>query len=88
MHFLIGDPNDAVNQWLNENPVVLGAGAMVFAVIFLFLGIRSLRSGTATTKYGQKVEGPMAYVQGGAFTIFGVLAAGFGIYKIGSGLFG
>jgi len=73
--------NEAINQWLNENPLVLGGGAIVLGVVLLLFGINALKTGQATTKRGTQLEGGQAAAMGWIWTGFGGLCLLFGLYK-------
>lgn len=78
--------NEAANNWLAQNPLILGGGAVIFALIFLGLGISALVTGRAPTKRGPDLEGGKAKAMGFVWLGFGTLCLLFGLYKIVSGL--
>ena len=83
---LFADINDDINQWLSDNPIILGAGALIIGLILVGLGVAAFRSGKATLKNGEEVDGWQAKMMAYVWLIFGVLASLFGVYKIASGL--
>jgi hypothetical protein len=78
--------NEEINQWLSENPTVLGGGAIVIGGLLLAFGVRALLSGRSQGKWGVQLEGPMAYLHGAIMAGFGGLAILFGLYKVAIGL--
>ena len=74
--------NEEINQWLAENPAVLGGGALVLGFILLGFGVTALVSGKSTGKYGHKFEGPMAHLHGAVLSIFGAVCLVFGLVKL------
>ena len=74
--------NEEINQWLADNPAVLGGGAVLLGLVLLGFGVTALMSGKSTGKYGQKFEGPMAHLHGAVLTIFGVGVLIFGAIKL------
>ncbi len=79
------DKDSPVNQWLNENPAVLGAGFLILGAILCTAGVRELRSGVAKDKYGTEHSGGMARTMSVVRVVGGVAAAGFGLYKLIAG---
>jgi hypothetical protein len=80
--------NEEINQWLNENPTVLGGGALVLGGVLLAFGVKALLTGRSQGKWGHQMEGPTAYLHGAVLAGFGGLAILFGLYKIAMGLLG
>lgn len=80
--------NEEINQWLNENPAVLGGGAIVIGGLLFAFGLSALLTGRSRGKYGTQMEGPLAYMHGAIMAGFGVLAILFGLYKLAIGLMG
>jgi hypothetical protein len=78
--------NEAINKWLDENPLVLGGGAIVIGLVLLSLGIKAFRTGTATTKRGAELTGGQAKAMAMLWTGFGGLCLLFGLYKLAIGL--
>ena len=80
--------NEEINQWLSENPTVLGGGAIVIGGLLLVFGLKALLTGRSQGKWGYQMEGPMAYLHGALLAGFGGLAILFGLYKVAIGLMG
>ncbi|MCY2968511.1 MAG: hypothetical protein NT069_33615 [Planctomycetota bacterium] len=77
--------NEAANKWLEEHPLVLGGGAIALGIVLTLLGVNALKTGKATTKWGQEVEGGSAKAMGVVWLVVGVGAILFGLYKIIAG---
>jgi hypothetical protein len=78
--------NEAINKWLSEHPLVLGAGAAVLGLILVGLGISALRTGRAPTKKGRDLEGGQATAMAIVWLVFGAVCLLFGAYKVITGL--
>ena len=78
--------NEEINQWLADNPLVLGGGALVLSLPLLALGVFALVTGTAPTKRGKDLEGNNAKVMGVVWLVAGGLCAAFGLFKVAQGL--
>lgn len=78
--------NEEINQWLGENPLVLGIGAVVIALPLLALGVFALVSGIAPAKRGKDLTGSNAKVMAFVWLGFGGLVLLFGLFKIITGL--
>ena len=74
--------NEELNQWLEQNPLVLGGIALGIGVLLAGWGAYELSTGTARDKYGNRVEGGMGMMLAGVRVLFGLAACGFGIYKM------
>jgi hypothetical protein len=74
--------NEEINQWLAENPAVLGGGALLLGLVLLGFGAKALMTGQSTGKYGYQFNGPMAYLHGAVLAGFGGLCVLFGLYKV------
>ncbi|MCU0879026.1 MAG: hypothetical protein MUF06_14680 [Pirellulaceae bacterium] len=74
--------NEEINQWLNENPLVLGGGALVLGLVLLGFGLKDVLTGRAHDKWGNEMQGGMANVMGIVRLVAGVGVAGFGLFKI------
>lgn len=79
--FARGD-NREINKWLDENPLVLGSGAIVLGVVLLVIGLNAIKTQQATTKRGGQLEGGQAVAMGWIWTGFGGLCLLFGLYKV------
>jgi uncharacterized membrane-anchored protein len=71
-----------VNQWLDENPLVLGLIAILLGAVLAGSGVYELKKGVAHDKYGNELRGGMgnfaSIIRIGAGRAAGV----FGIYKM------
>lgn len=85
--YLLLRGNSEINQWLEENPLVLGGGAILLGLVLVALGVGSLITGKATGKWGNQMKGGNAYAMGVVRLVFGLAACGFGIYKLVAGMF-
>lgn len=83
--FFILARNEAINQWLNENPLVLGFIAIGLGVLIGGWGIYELSTGVATSKWGTKFSGSTASLLSGVRILVGVGAILFGVYKMIAG---
>jgi hypothetical protein len=78
--------NEEINQWLAENPLVLGGAAVVLGLILVVLGVYSLITKRAPTKRGPDLEGGHAVAMAVVWLVFGGLCLLFGAFKIVTGL--
>lgn len=78
--------NEAINQWLDQNPLVLGGGAILIALVLIGIGVSALVTGQTRDKWGRKMKGTNAQVLGAVWLGFGGLALLFGLFKIGTAL--
>jgi hypothetical protein len=74
--------NEEINQWLNENPAILGGIFLVIGVVLLGFGISDLVTGKARGKWGTEMTGGMASLMGIIRLIGGLGCAGFGLFKL------
>lgn len=79
---LLADAKDDFNRYLDENPMVLGALALVLGLMVAGWGTVSLISGRTRDNYGRKMEGTWARVVAVIRIICGGAAIVFGIYKM------
>ncbi len=63
--------NEEANKWLSEHPMVLGAGAVVIALILIGIGIMALVTKRARSKVGTELKGGQAQVLGFVWLGFG-----------------
>ncbi len=82
---LLADSKDDVNRWLDQNPMVLGGGALLLGLVLLGFGMKALLTGQATSKRGVKLTGMQAKLVGGAQAGFGAIIILFGLYKMVAG---
>jgi len=78
---LFADVNDDINKWLAARPLVLAAGAAVFALIFFGLAASVVVTGKAVTKKGKDLEGGQAKAMGVVWLVAGVGCLGFAVFK-------
>jgi hypothetical protein len=78
--------NEEANQWLAENPLVLGGGSIVLGLILIGLGVYALITKRAPTKRGPDLEGGHAMAMAIVWLVVGGLFLLFGAFKIVSGL--
>ncbi len=77
--------NEAINQWLENNPLALGGIAIVLGIVLGGWGLYELSTGVATAKWGVKLEGSTASLLSGVRILAGVGAILFGLYKMVDG---
>jgi hypothetical protein len=77
--------NDAINEWLGKNPLVLGLIALAIGGALAGWGGWELSQGVAYDKWGNKMEGGMGQMLAIVRIVFGVAACAFGLYKIFAG---
>lgn len=73
--------NDAANDWLARNPVVLGLGAIVLSLALIGWGVAGLLSGRAKSKWGTEFDGNKAAIISIVRLIAGIGLLIFGVYK-------
>ena len=73
------------NQWLNDNPIILGMLALLIGAVLAQSGLRELRKGVARDKYGNKMTGGYGKFVSILRIVIGVGSCGFGLYKIIAG---
>jgi hypothetical protein len=78
--------NEEINQWLADNPLVLGAGAVVLGLVLVGFGVYALVTKRAPTKRGPDLEGGHAVAMAVIWLVFGGLCLLFGAFKIVTGL--
>jgi hypothetical protein len=78
--------NEEANQWLAENPLILGAGAVVLGLILVGLGLYALITKRAPTKRGPDLEGGNVKAMAIVWLVFGGLCLLYGAFKIVMGL--
>lgn len=74
--------NGPANQWLNENPLVLGLIFLVIGGPLLGTGIYGLQSGRTQDKYGNEMSGGMGQALSWVRVVGGVVCVGFALYKM------
>lgn len=78
---LFADVNDDINQWLAARPLVVAAGAAVFALVFFGLAASVVVTGKAPQKKGKDLEGGQAKAMGVVWLVAGIGCLGVAIYK-------
>ncbi|WP_146510823.1 hypothetical protein [Thalassoglobus neptunius] len=78
----MADRNDEINQWLEENPLVLGGGAIVLGLVLIGSGVYELKSGVTRDKKGRVVEGQMGKPLSIFRIVIGAAVSAFGVYKL------
>jgi hypothetical protein len=74
--------NEEINQWLGENPAVLGGLFLVIGLVLLGFGIKDLATGKARGKWGTEMTGGMASLMGIVRLVGGIGCIGFGAFKL------
>lgn len=82
---LLADSKDDINRWLDQNPMVLGGGALLLGLVLVGFGVKALVTGQATSKRGAKLTGTQAKLVGAVQAGFGALVILFGLYKMVAG---
>jgi len=77
--------NDAINRWLDENPLVLGLLFLAIGGALLYFGVVGLQRGATQDKRGNEVEGGMATTLSVVRLVAGAGLCCFAIYKIVAG---
>ena len=78
----LADRNDEINQWLEDNPLVLGGGAIVLGLVLIGSGVYELKSGVTRDKKGRVVEGQMGKSLSIVRIVIGAAVGAFGVYKL------
>ena len=74
--------NEAANRWLEENPAVLGGGALLLGAVLLYFGVVGLMTGKTKDKRGNEMTGGAAAISSVVRALMGLGAIGFGIYVL------
>lgn len=77
---LLADRNSAANQWLRENPLILGLIMGVIGIVLLCFGIAGLKAGTTRDKYGIELSGGTAMISSIVRLVAGAALIGMAIY--------
>ncbi|MBI1249466.1 hypothetical protein GC197_16700 [bacterium] len=78
---LLADKDD-INQYLENNPMLLGGIAILIGLGITAWGGYELMSGVAHDKYGNKLTGGTGKFVSFVRVAFGVAAIGFGFFKM------
>lgn len=73
--------NSPINQWLNENPIVLGSLSLIIGVVLAGSGIYELRNGISRDKHGNEIKGNLGKFTSILRIAIGTAACVFGIHK-------
>lgn len=82
MFFFAQRRNEAINNWLSQNPMVLGLGALALGAVLIGFSIAGLMTGETHDKRGRKMEGSTAKTMSIIRLVFGIVCVLFGLYKI------
>jgi len=85
LYFLLADAKEDFNQYLENNPVILGLGALGLGLLIGGWGVVELVSGVSRDKKGRVLEGGTGKAASLVRVAVGVMFAGFGIYKLVAG---
>lgn len=77
--------NNPANKWLNDNPQVLGLGALLLGAVLAVSGINGLSEGVARDKYGFEFRGCLGKSMSLLRVAFGAAVCAFGVYKLVTG---
>ena len=76
---------DGINQWLDENPMVLGSLFLAIGGVLTAYAIAGLKSGKTRGKYGREHEGGSAQFLSIVRLLAGLGFCGFALYKMFGG---
>lgn len=71
-----------MNEWLDNNPLVLGLIFLAIGGVLLFFGVTEWQSGVARDKYGNKMTGGMGKFAAGSRIVAGIGMCGFALYRM------
>ncbi len=74
--------NGAIDNWLGQNPLVLGLLALALGALIIVSGVYTLRTGVTRNKLGMEARGVTAQLAGYIRIVGGGVACGYGLYKI------
>ncbi len=78
----LAQADSELNQWLGQNPLVLGGIFLALGGVILGFGILGLVRGQARDKFGTQYSGGTALFLSIVRVIGGVFCLGFGAYKM------
>lgn len=81
MHLFAQNARDGINNWLNENPIMIGVIFVPLGLILVLSGVYSLSTGSTQDKYGNEITGGLASFTSIIRIVVGIGCVGFGIYK-------
>ena len=73
---------DNANQFLDDNPLVLGLIFLLIGGLLAFFGVKELKSGVARDKYGNEITGGLGKGIALMRLVLGIGLCGFAIYKM------
>ncbi len=79
--------NEAINQWLKDNPLIMAAIFGILGAVLLVIGVLNLLTGRATGKWGSHHSGGMALFLGGIRLVGGVVCIGVALYSLVNAIF-
>ena len=74
--------NDAANEWLARNPIILSLIFGAIGAALLITGIMGLKSGVTRSKYGTQITGGSASFVSVIRVIGGVICFGVALYHL------
>lgn len=77
---------DDLNQWLKDNPVVLGGILIAVGSLLVFFGLRGWKSGSTRGKYGEEISGGLGKTVSGMRLLLGAGFVAFGLFQLVKGL--
>lgn len=85
LFLLLADAKDDFNQYLENNPAILGLGAMGLGLLIGGWGVAELITGVSRDKKGRVLEGGTGKAASLIRVVFGIGLIGFGLYKLVAG---
>lgn len=82
---LLADAKDDFNQYLENNPAILGLGSIGLGLLIGGWGAAELISGVSRDKKGRVLEGGAGKAASLIRVVAGVGLIGFGLYKLVAG---
>lgn len=80
--FLLAQRSNEINQWLDKNPLVLGALFFGIGALVGGWGLYELSTGVAHSKFGRRLEGSQATLYSGIRIFAGAVCMAFALYKM------
>lgn len=68
-----------VNEWLNENPLVLGLLALLIGAALAGSGVYEMRKGLSHDRYGNEIKGGLGKMTSILRVALGAAACAFGV---------
>lgn len=85
LFFLLADAKDDFNQYLENNPAILGLGSMALGLLIGGWGVVELISGVSRDKKGRVLEGTSGKAASLIRVVAGLGLIGFGLFKLVAG---